>query len=62
MKNHNEMHGFIRDTTNAATSSLRREVHNGKCRLVFLPTEISLWIYNERPFVKDHLSPLLCRK
>ena len=40
----------------------RREVHNGKCRLVFLRAEISLWIYNERPFVKDHLAALLCRE
>ena len=53
---------FILDTTIAARSSLRREVHNGKCGLVFLRAEISLWIYNERPIVKDHLAALLCRE
>ena len=54
--------GFILDTTIAARSSLTDEVHNGKCRLVFLRAEISLWIYNERPFVKYHLAALLCRE
>ena len=62
MKNHNEMYGFIRDTTNAATSSLRREVHNGKFHLVFSRAEISLWIYNERPFLKCEVAALLCRE
>ena len=53
---------FILDTTIAARSSLPDEVHNGKCPLVFLRAEISLWIYNERPFVKDDLAALLCRE
>ena len=54
--------GFILDTTIAARSSLTDEVHNGKCRLVFLRAIISLWIYNERPCIKDHLAALLCRE
>ena len=54
--------GFYSRHNIAARSSLPDEVHNGKCCVVFLRTEISLWIYNEHPFVKDHLAALLCRE
>ena len=63
MKNHKEMHSFIRGTTNAATSSLQREIHNGKILFgIFARKKYSLRICNEHPFCKDEVAALLCRE
>ena len=55
MKNYNEMHGFIRDTTNAQVPLWKMPFG-----IFALRAEISLWIYNERRFLKRGSCRICC--